>query len=431
MTPRHHRSLVACLICVGLMVAIAPSAASAELVLVVNRMNDLADISPGDDVCDTRIAFAGDQCTLRAAIEETNAVPGPDRIAFNIPGPGVKTIALTAQLPGITDRVQLNGYTQGVASPNTKPLGQGDNATLLVELSGENAPSAVNGLSLEPPNAAGSVIKGLVINHVPVGLRVGVNANIQGNFIGTTPSGNADGDIVSDGIFYDIVDLQVGGPTPAARNIISGTGGSGIEGSGVVTVQGNYIGTRRDGTSPLPNAISGIRLFNNGNTIGGVGGGNVIAFNGSDGITLFNSSVGNTIGRNRIFSNGGLGIDLNDDGVTPNDPGDVDSGPNQQQNFPGIISATRTPSGAVTVTGRLGSAPNEQYTLEFFANPPSGDEGRSFIGEKAVMTNGAGLANFTFHPANSVALGNRITATATDVNGSTSEFSQSRKVVAG
>ena len=91
MTARRGGSfVVAWLTCIALLALAAPPPASAELVLMVNRANDLADIAPGDDLCDTRIAFAGDQCTLRAAIEETNAVPGPDRIAFNIPGPGVR-----------------------------------------------------------------------------------------------------------------------------------------------------------------------------------------------------------------------------------------------------------------------------------------------------------------------------------------------------
>ncbi len=45
-----------------------------------------------------------------------------------------------------------------------------------------------------------------------------------------------------------------------------------------------------------------------------------------------------TITQNSIFDNSGIGIDLLGTGVTPNDVGDVDAGPNGLQNFPIITS---------------------------------------------------------------------------------------------
>ena len=39
------------------------------------------------------IFTGGDQCTLRAAIQQANATAGADTINFAIPGTGVKTIA--------------------------------------------------------------------------------------------------------------------------------------------------------------------------------------------------------------------------------------------------------------------------------------------------------------------------------------------------
>ena len=50
--------------------------------------------------------------TLRQAIYDSNATPGPNTIDFNIPGPGVHTISLASPLPPITDPVVINGYTQ-------------------------------------------------------------------------------------------------------------------------------------------------------------------------------------------------------------------------------------------------------------------------------------------------------------------------------
>ena len=71
-----------------------------------------------------------------------------DTIAFDIPGPGVHTIALTSPLPVITDPLTIDGYTQPGSVPNSNPVGQGLNATLLIELVGTGAGTAAAGLNL-------------------------------------------------------------------------------------------------------------------------------------------------------------------------------------------------------------------------------------------------------------------------------------------
>lgn len=58
---------------------------------------DLVDLNPGDGHCDAVNAAIGDQCTLRAAVMEANARPGPDRVEFADDGLP-HTITLT--LPG-------------------------------------------------------------------------------------------------------------------------------------------------------------------------------------------------------------------------------------------------------------------------------------------------------------------------------------------
>src|SRR5215216_5173820 len=52
-----------------------------DLNLIVNSTDDGADILLGDGICEDE----GGNCTLRAAIGEANAFPGPDMISFNIP----------------------------------------------------------------------------------------------------------------------------------------------------------------------------------------------------------------------------------------------------------------------------------------------------------------------------------------------------------
>ena len=99
-----------------------PSArvASAPATWTVTDTADDADVAAGDGVC----ATASGVCTLRAALREANLHPGRDRIVFDIPGSGVRTIQLTKPLPTINDMsggVTIDGYSQPGAAPNTDP----------------------------------------------------------------------------------------------------------------------------------------------------------------------------------------------------------------------------------------------------------------------------------------------------------------------
>jgi hypothetical protein len=236
----------------------------------------------------------------------------------------------------------------------------------------------------------------------------------------------------------------IGGTSPDDRNLISGNGFLGIEissnSTGDNVVQGNLIGTQKNGTSALGNSGLGVYVDATDNTIGGTGLGeaNVIAFNGGDGVFVEFVGVANTgnrISGNPIFSNGELGIDLRGGtedaaGATANDPKDPDTGANDLQNKP-VLTSAKTVGGTTTIQGKLNSTPSDPFVVEFFSNPSGENEGKKFIGNKAVSTNSNGNVTFSFSPSQAVAAGQRITATATDsVDGDTSEFSAPRTVVA-
>ena len=156
--------------------------------------------------------------------------------------------------------------------------------------------------------------------------------------------------------------------------------------------------------------------------------GNVIAYNRNIGVGVGNLITGvpaieDSILGNSIFANGQLGIDLAPGtGVTPNDPGDADTGPNNLQNFPVLEKASTK-----QVHGRLNSQPGGTYRIEVFANTncdQSGyGEGARFIGALTVTTNPQGDAQFKLKFSAAVSAGQFITATATDAAGNTSEFS--------
>ncbi len=97
---------------VALALAVAPALSATTSVLTVNSHLDTSDLSPGDGSCDTTTILVGDQCTLRAAIEELNA-QGPDvsphEINFNIPGSGPFTILPASPLPAIEVPVEILG----------------------------------------------------------------------------------------------------------------------------------------------------------------------------------------------------------------------------------------------------------------------------------------------------------------------------------
>lgn len=256
---------------------------------------------------------------------------------------------------------------------------------------------------------------------------------IAGNHLGVGTSGidkipNSTGIVVSEAHFN-----QIG--LPGAGNVISGNAGVGIAiqfaESANNVIQANLIGVGADGTTPAANDGGGIYAVGSGpNFIGGdgEGEGNVIAYNGVFGVAVdFESpvSISKRISANSIHSNDGLGIDLEVDGVTPNDILDADMGGNALQNYPGLIAAAV--NGGTHVEGALNSAANTQYRIEFFANDECDDsgygEGQAYLGFTDTMTDGTGTAVFTVDLPVAASVGDQITATATDPDDNTSEFS--------
>jgi Thrombospondin type 3 repeat len=267
-------------------------------------------------------------------------------------------------------------------------------------------------------------------------LGIGASANtVQGNFVGTDAAGGLDRGNSQHGVFIDGAPNNiVGGTSASARNVISGNNATGvtIQGATGNVVRGNRIGTNAAGSGALGNTSDGVRVGGNASTssIGGAatGAGNTIAFNGAG--VVIDSGTGNSVLSNSIHSSTTLGINLGIDGVSANDAGDGDSGANNLQNYP-VISAATGYLTITRVTGSLNSAPNTTFTLQFFASPvcdPSGfGEGATFLGSLTKTTDGSGNVSFTNESVPTGGTGGQqITATATDPNGNTSEFSVCR-----
>jgi parallel beta-helix repeat protein len=286
-----------------------------------------------------------------------------------------------------------------------------------------------NNIIGSPTLSARNVISGNTAD----GIRVlyGDGNVIYGNYIGTDVSG--------------MVDLGNGGwgiDLTSAANLISVNESGGISlTSGPVSnvrIWNNKIGTDATGSSPLSNGGDGVYISSGSGVMDVELGGtnplapNVIAHNAGNGISVLGSAGGVDIRRNSIHSNTGLGIDLAGDGVTPNDPLDSDTGPNDLQNFPEF---TVVPcGGGLEITGTLHSTPDTEFDIDFFSTPscdPSGHgEGAVFLGTTSVTTNGVGNAGIAYS-LGALPAGHQVTATATNPDNSTSEFSPCAEVGSG
>ncbi len=247
-------------------------------------------------------------------------------------------------------------------------------------------------------------------------------------------------------------------------------------------IQGNLIGTDPSGTLPLGNSGDGVTLpqngfrafadplpststanltnsvFTFGDTIGGTaaGAGNVIADNRGDGVSIsvtFNayysisgfhgnemlnligyqqdpgSGQANTISGNSIFANGGLGIRLltaaevagSDSPILP-PPMGTPAGANGLLPAPTLAFAISSGSGTM-ISGTVAAAPSQTLIVELFGDPAGTGQGQTYLGSVPVTTDATGRGVFTFTSPSVVASPN-VTATATDPSGNTSEFAR-------
>src|SRR3989442_1473105 len=214
----------------------------------------------------------GGDGSLSNAIFRANGTAGTNTIVFNIlplDGTG-KTIFVTNALPMITRAVKIDGYTQDPTHSHTNTLANADDAVLLIELNGTNAPG-IDGLAFGS-GSSNSVVSGLVINNFgSAAIRSSSQDTgivIEGNFIGTDPSGklarsNVRLSSLVAAVIMDNLGSRIGGTSTGARNIISGNRTGGIAAGdccshGNSVIQGNFIGVDATGTNALGNGLIGL-----------------------------------------------------------------------------------------------------------------------------------------------------------------------------
>jgi titin len=225
----------------------------------------------------------------------TNGAGMGNLVAANIIG---LNAAGTGILPNTIAGVALN------SAPSNQIGGIGTSARNIISGNGTLPNVGYVGLYLNGPRTTGNLV--------------------QGNYIGTDPSGTIARGNANEGIYLlNTASNQIGGSVAGAGNIIAANGTRGIwlVNATNILIQGNYVGTDRSGTTALANSYQGISITN-GYFIqmGGVvsGAGNLISGNGYDGISMYNSPnnkiegniIGAAINRANALGNGNHGINL-------------------------------------------------------------------------------------------------------------------------
>ena len=498
-----------------------PRQARAAGPYIVNSTGDASDVAAGNGTC---LTMFGD-CTLRAAIEESNAFGGPDVINFSVPllfpaAPlpgisGVVTIdggATKTEVNGFFAGLGVNGFVFGGASGGSTIrnmvidswggvgvwiLAGTDGNFVLNNYIGTDSTGtslAGNYVGVRVNSNANNVNGNIISASTLAGVELNGNSNfLRANLIGTNATGTSALANGGAGVVVAGDGNTVGGISTGTANLISGNTGDGVlvSGSGNL-LDFNGIGVDITANAALANTGYGVELLGTVNYVGQPGGGNVISGNflggvriaGSDnalyrnliGVGLSLGSIGNggsgvridsglgnyvgssydaslanmiannlgdgveaaggdftIIGGNSIHDNALLGIDLNPDGLTFNDPGDTDTGVNGLQNFPTLTYASSS-GGGTNVAATLNSLFYGDYEVQFYDNTSCDvtgyGEGETSLGSVGVSTDVLGNTGvFYFNTPAVVPVGHAITATAT-LGSSTSEFSLCRTVVA-
>lgn len=283
-----------------------------------------------------------------------------------------------------------------------------------------------SGVVIEAGSKLNLVRDNLISGNNSYGVRItgpGTEGNqVLNNIIGTDKDientlGNGGGGLRISGAQKDTI----------SGNVISGNIGPGVmisfSGSLENSLFSNYIGTDSTGLKSLPNKDFGV-LISKGAQSNLIGPGNIIAYNGNSGIFIEETStLYNTISQNSIYSNDGLGIDLDPPGPTDDTSG---IGPNNHLRAPVITNGVLTGSDTYDIEGEAG--PNQKIELYRVDNPSSPlvepdslGYGEGYLFLDSTITGADSQFSFS---GISLPEGSFITLTATDGEGNTSEFSR-------
>ncbi|HMP77350.1 MAG TPA: hypothetical protein PKE12_13730 [Kiritimatiellia bacterium] len=316
--------------------------------------------------------------------------------------------------------VRVLGNTIGLAADGATPI---PNSSGGVRLRGGALGAVVGGSGSLEANviarnggASEFVVDGPSAGHQILGNFIGVQRFAvtftnhdagRGLFINNSPSNRVAGNVLG----------QLGEPL-----YIGGTG------SFANAVQGNFIGEYQ--LEPITNSSWGVIITNARNTV--LGGftadeRNLITGNNGGVLVTGTNAINNDVARNLIFGNSArLNIELGPLGFNANDVNDVDEGANRLQNRPHVAGGfVVSPVGFLYAQGVLTSAPSTTYAIDVFRSQGTNASAFRYIGRTFTTTDGSGVGTFLGGFPFNLAIGEHLSATATDPDGNTSELGAS------
>jgi len=313
----------------------------------VNLQNHAEDYNLDDDRCDTDEEADGDQCSLHAAIRQANNHDGLDTILFSVPkvdfergysieepltidGSANGRVLITTRGLSIqagsstirnlvvdtTNSVHISisrgdggniieGCYVGTDVDGTSPGAEGGTIGIRVYRSPGNL---IGGTTAAARNVVSGTGKAGIDISDSIEDPVAIGNRILGNYVGTDKTGEQRLENFFEGIsLANCPETQVGGVESGAGNVISGNRSRGMHIFGTVTgtlIQGNFIGTDKDGNQPLGNGFPPTSIYEGigtnevkAFTIGGTtaASGNVISANTTDGIRFFRADAGGCV----------------------------------------------------------------------------------------------------------------------------------------
>ena len=300
----------------------------------------------------------------------------------------------------------IKGNKIGTTADGTAAMANGYDGIALTDGSHDNI---IGGTTLADRNIiSGNTLCG-------IGLRDGANNNtIDYNLIGLNAAGAG---AIPNGLagvclFSGANDNNIGSSVTGRLQYISGNTREGIyieNSSGNFIGWTNYIGVATDNTTARGNGLQGVMLNGATNTrVFPL----LVAYNGGAGIAVIgNTATGNNVGPTEVRNNGGLPIDLGNDGPTPNGS-QTPPGPNNWLDYPVITGGSgNTINGTACASCRV-------YIYRAIGNPAAPGGGGVYI--KYTTADAAGNWSTTL-PAG---MGrNDVTLQAQDAAGNTSELS--------
>ena len=298
----------------------------------INSLGDESDIDLGNAQCMT----AGENCTLRAAIEESNALSGPDTINFDatvFPTSAIKTIDVPSSLPTINSQIDIIATTSNCSATNL----------VSTDHSATNSPSSphvrlnstgsnLTGLSLITL-AANSKIQGFIFSkfYHAIIIQSTLDATISCNYFGTDGKNTEQSSNAIIGSGLELVNAK----NTIIRSNLFANASNGIrmgDYSDGIIIDGNIIGTDETGQFAQPNS-GGIIIKNSSNITvkNNLVSGNAefgVNINSSSKVTMTDNIIGTKLGQIEKLSNN-VGISLN---ASSNDGGKIAIGSNGHGN---------------------------------------------------------------------------------------------------